>query len=181
MTDVFPQAEEADILLLLEGTFPYVSGGVSSWVHQIVRGFPEYRFAAIFLGSRPEDYHAMKYKLPENLVHLEVHYLMNQATHPHPKPIEGRREAFEKIEALHEWFRQPSAEEALQVLHDVSLAIDDEHGIDRNNFFTVGNRGITSQKCTKNSARILLLLIIFGRFAYACPLVGACKTRKKNS
>ena len=30
----------ADVGLLLEGTYPYVSGGVSSWVHQIINGFP---------------------------------------------------------------------------------------------------------------------------------------------
>jgi len=39
--------------LLLEGTYPYVAGGVSSWVHQIIRAFPEYRFALAFLGSTP--------------------------------------------------------------------------------------------------------------------------------
>lgn len=48
----FPTADRADIALLLEGTFPYVSGGVSSWVNQIIRAFPEYRFAIVFLGSR---------------------------------------------------------------------------------------------------------------------------------
>ena len=31
----------ADVGLLLEGTYPYVSGGVSSWVHQIINGFPD--------------------------------------------------------------------------------------------------------------------------------------------
>ena len=30
-----PKAREADIALLLEGTFPYVSGGVSSWINQM--------------------------------------------------------------------------------------------------------------------------------------------------
>jgi polysaccharide biosynthesis protein PelF len=38
----FPTAAQADIALLLEGTFPYVSGGVSSWVNQIIRAYPEY-------------------------------------------------------------------------------------------------------------------------------------------
>ena len=46
----FPRAERADIGLLLEGTFPYVSGGVSSWVNQIIRGFPQYTFALVFIG-----------------------------------------------------------------------------------------------------------------------------------
>lgn len=50
-----PRAESADIALLLEGTYPYISGGVSSWVHQIITGFPDLRFAVVFLGSRPDD------------------------------------------------------------------------------------------------------------------------------
>ena len=44
-----PRADSADICLLLEGTFPYVSGGVSSWVNQIIRGFPEYTFACCLM------------------------------------------------------------------------------------------------------------------------------------
>jgi len=38
----------ADVTLLLEGTYPYVQGGVSHWVHQLITGLPEYRFAVIF-------------------------------------------------------------------------------------------------------------------------------------
>ena len=75
-------ADEVDVLLLLEGTFPYVSGGVSSWVNQIIRGFPELRFGAIFLGSRPQDYGEMRYALPDNLVHLETAYLYEDRLNP---------------------------------------------------------------------------------------------------
>ncbi|MDX1799793.1 MAG: DUF3492 domain-containing protein, partial [Marinobacter sp.] len=53
-----------DVTLLLEGTYPYIKGGVSSWVHQIVSGLPELRFAVIFLGSRREDYGPRQYDLP---------------------------------------------------------------------------------------------------------------------
>ena len=28
------------VCLLLEGTYPYVSGGVSTWVHQIIEAMP---------------------------------------------------------------------------------------------------------------------------------------------
>ena len=59
-----PRADSVDVMLLLEGTFPFVTGGVSSWVNQIIRGFPELRFGAVFLGSRPEDYGDLRYALP---------------------------------------------------------------------------------------------------------------------
>ncbi len=98
----FPTADKADICLLLEGTFPYVSGGVSSWVNQIIRGFPEYTFACCFIGSRPEDYGEMKYELPDNVVHLEVHYLHNFKRGAEKKPLKGNPKAFRKVRQFHE-------------------------------------------------------------------------------
>ena len=71
-----PPGGTADIGLLLEGTYPYVSGGVSSWVHEIITGLPELTFGAVFLGASPESYGPIRYRLPRNLVHLETHYLM---------------------------------------------------------------------------------------------------------
>ena len=81
-----PRASKVDVLLLLEGTFPFVSGGVSSWVNQIIRGFPEISFGVIFIGSRPEDYGKMRYQLPDNLVHLDCIYLFDPENKPTPKP-----------------------------------------------------------------------------------------------
>jgi len=102
----FPRADDADICLLLEGTFPYVSGGVSSWVNQIIRAFPEIRFAIVFIGSRAEDYGTTKYALPDNVVHLEVHYLYDFTTpEKNPKPRHGNSEAFARVDQLHECFR----------------------------------------------------------------------------
>ncbi|MFL5307453.1 MAG: GT4 family glycosyltransferase PelF [Polyangia bacterium] len=66
----------ADVGLLLEGTYPYVSGGVSTWVHEIISGFPELTFGICFLGATPETYGEVKYRLPRNVVHVEVHHLM---------------------------------------------------------------------------------------------------------
>ena len=74
------RARGADIGLLLEGTYPFVSGGVSSWVHEIITGLPELTFGIVFIGSAPEDYKPIRYKLPPNLVHVETHYLSEQPT-----------------------------------------------------------------------------------------------------
>ena len=93
----FPTAASADIALLLEGTFPYVSGGVSSWVNQILQAYPEHRFAIVFLGSRREDYGDFRYALPPNVVHFEQHILFD-ALHSNiqPAPSRGHPEALAK-------------------------------------------------------------------------------------
>jgi glycosyltransferase involved in cell wall biosynthesis len=103
----FPVAAEADIGLLLEGTYPYVSGGVSSWVHQVIRAFPEYRYALVFLGSTPEDYGEMKYRLPENVVHLEAHYIHSGSEKPEVAAQPGDAQAYDMVRRLHDYFREP--------------------------------------------------------------------------
>ena len=118
----FPTADRADIALLLEGTFPYVSGGVSSWVNQIIRAFPEYRFAIVFLGSRREDYGDPKYPLPDNVVHFEAHYLYDDLTsRAEPASRPGDDAAYALIEQMHEHFApgQPVAS-ALQEFRAVA-------------------------------------------------------------
>jgi polysaccharide biosynthesis protein PelF len=104
-----PRAERVDIMLLLEGTFPYVRGGVSSWVNQMIQAFPEYHFGVVFLGSHPEDYSGIKYELPANLKHLEVHYLYPEYEKPQPRGSMGSPETLAAIKSLHAWFRRPTA------------------------------------------------------------------------
>ena len=68
-------AAVADVMLLLEGTYPFVRGGVSSWVHQLICGLPEISFLLVFVGGRRSDYGEMRYELPKNVVGMELCYL----------------------------------------------------------------------------------------------------------
>jgi polysaccharide biosynthesis protein PelF len=66
-----------DICLILEGTYPYVSGGVSTWVHQILEMFPEWTFSLYFLGAQHDPKAKYKYALPKNVVCVEEVYLFD--------------------------------------------------------------------------------------------------------
>lgn len=95
------QGEKADICLLLEGTYPYVRGGVSSWVHQLISGMPEYRFALVFIGASREHYPEMRYELPENVCHMEVHFLSEIQKASEPKEQAGDAAFFHTVDELH--------------------------------------------------------------------------------
>jgi polysaccharide biosynthesis protein PelF len=114
-------ATRADVALLLEGTYPYVAGGVSSWVSQIINGFPELTFAIYFLGSRRQDYGVPKFKLPSNVVHFEAHYLYDMPARPPVTPLKGNAEMFATNEVLHQYFQNPQAmaQEGAQALQTV--------------------------------------------------------------
>jgi glycosyltransferase involved in cell wall biosynthesis len=64
----------ADVTLILEGTYPYVAGGVSTWVHQIISAYPDRRFALLHIGPHPAAYDKPLYTVPGNVSELcEVH------------------------------------------------------------------------------------------------------------
>lgn len=102
------RAADCDVMLLLEGTFPFVSGGVSSWVNQIIRAFPEVRFGICFIGSRRSDYDGARYALPDNVVHFEDHYLHEKKpAQPGRKKQRGDAAAFAQMAELHQALRTP--------------------------------------------------------------------------
>jgi polysaccharide biosynthesis protein PelF len=100
--DTLPTAKAVDVMLLLEGTFPFVAGGVSSWVNQIIRGFPELTFGAVFIGSRKEDYSVMKFQLPDNFIHLECHYMHEFRPPPLVSAVKGSAQGFDMNRRFHQ-------------------------------------------------------------------------------
>lgn len=118
----YPTAASVDVLLLLEGTFPFVAGGVSSWVNQIIRGFPDIRFGVVFLGSRPQDYGDMRYAMPDNLVHLQVAYIYGEHDAPPIMPVEADADTMAMVEDVHSLFetdmRAPQCEHMFAQLMD---------------------------------------------------------------
>ncbi len=65
---------KADICLILEGTYPYVKGGVSGWVHNLIKTQKDLTFNAISIlpkNFKPE----IKYELPDNLLGISNLYL----------------------------------------------------------------------------------------------------------
>lgn len=66
---------EVDVEVVLEGSYPYVTGGVSSWMHRLIEGMPEIKFGVVHLASNPEDTKNLKYKLPDNVLYLHNIFL----------------------------------------------------------------------------------------------------------
>ena len=59
------------ICLVLEGCYPYVHGGVSTWMHSYIEAMKEHEFVLWVIGAKAEDRGKFVYDLPSNVV--EVH------------------------------------------------------------------------------------------------------------
>ena len=60
-------AREADVCLVLEGTYPYVTGGVSNWAHDLIRAQRHLTFHLLALVP-PGPESPMRFELPENVI-----------------------------------------------------------------------------------------------------------------
>lgn len=64
-------SQQADICLILEGAYPFVSGGVSSWMHDMIKGQPDLTFHLVALTPEREQ-PELRYELPENVIGFDV-------------------------------------------------------------------------------------------------------------
>ncbi|MEK2632237.1 GT4 family glycosyltransferase PelF [Pseudomonas aeruginosa] len=99
-----PTAPLADVCLLLEGTWPYVRGGVSSWVNQLILGLPDLTFSVFFIGGQKDAYGKRHYPIPDNVLHIEEHFLETAWSSPNPQTRQGSSETEKALRDLHRFF-----------------------------------------------------------------------------
>lgn len=65
------------VCIIVEGCYPYVTGGVSSWVHGLIRAFPKVEFVLQTIISTREQSGKFVYQLPENVTEVHELYLQD--------------------------------------------------------------------------------------------------------
>ena len=63
------------ICMILEGSYPYVRGGVSTWVNDILREMPQHEFIIWAIGDKEEKKGRYKVELPPNVVEVREAFL----------------------------------------------------------------------------------------------------------
>jgi polysaccharide biosynthesis protein PelF len=76
-----PVAAESDVCIIVEGCYPYVPGGVSSWIDWLIRTQPHTTFSIVTLWPRPTT-QPPRYVLPENVVSFTHLYLQDFGARP---------------------------------------------------------------------------------------------------
>lgn len=61
----------ADVCMILEGTYPYVTGGVSAWVHELITNLSDISFDVVTIVPSAGYAKEIKYKMPPNIVSLK--------------------------------------------------------------------------------------------------------------
>ena len=90
--------QKADICLILEGTYPYVTGGVSGWTHGLIRDQSHLTFHLCAIVPRDGELE-LKYSLPNNVIGLTTIRLNDLPT---GNEVSGR-----VARQMHQALRQP--------------------------------------------------------------------------
>jgi glycosyltransferase involved in cell wall biosynthesis len=86
----------ADVCLVLEGTYPYVAGGVSAWAHDLIKAQSHLRFVLLSI-LPPQASLQRKYEVPPNVVGIE-HVFLNQLP-PGPASVPGGRQVLARLQS----------------------------------------------------------------------------------
>ena len=95
------QEKTYDVCLLLEGTYPYVSGGVSSWLHRLISGMPDLSFTAVCIVPSSRDELTSKYETPPNFQGHRVMPLHDLPDVPRYSPRDLGRRQMDVIRSFH--------------------------------------------------------------------------------
>lgn len=63
------------VCIVVEGCYPYMAGGVSSWVHGLIKSFPNLEFVILAVISNRSMSGRFTYELPENVTEVHELYL----------------------------------------------------------------------------------------------------------
>lgn len=63
------------ICLLAEGCYPFIAGGVASWIQMLINGLPEHEFIIFAIGAEEKQRGKYKYQIPPNVTEIHEHFL----------------------------------------------------------------------------------------------------------
>ncbi len=107
----------SDVCFLTEGTYPYVTGGVSSWIHQIISAMPELTFSLYHVSPSSDVKLRFRYNIPDNVVALVNVYLHDTIIHENKTPGKKHRKvAYSDILNFHKDLRTNKSKAVLNHL-----------------------------------------------------------------
>ncbi|CAH1218024.1 hypothetical protein PAECIP111893_04348 [Paenibacillus plantiphilus] len=63
------------ICIVAEGSYPYVTGGVSSWIHSLITSMPQHQFIIYAIGAEERNRGNFKYTMLDNVVEVKESFL----------------------------------------------------------------------------------------------------------
>ncbi len=119
-------AQGADICLVVEGSYPYATGGVSTWLQWLMENLADFSFSIVALVAEEKDEADRRYRFPENVVSYREFNLFDYREIEEADPMDiSRSEWAELSRQLHrmmgEWRAGRLSQESIDLLRDLAF------------------------------------------------------------
>lgn len=111
----------AKICLICEGSYPYVVGGVSSWIQELVKSNEEHLFSIVCIIPNL-DFAKIKYEIPKNVTEIK-NIILDKNYEISPFKVFKNRFKFKKLEEEIEKilnFNNLNSEEVIKIIEKIS-------------------------------------------------------------
>ncbi|MBK24381.1 MAG: group 1 glycosyl transferase [Halobacteriovorax sp.] len=95
----------SDVCLILEGTYPYVAGGVSTCVYQLIKETPHIKYSIVYIGATQDSLKEYKYPIPDNVKLIKELFLFDYDLKGKTKEL-GIDFDFAKLTEFHKGLRK---------------------------------------------------------------------------
>lgn len=92
------------VCLIAEGAYPYIQGGVSSWINSLIEGMPEHEFVILSIMPSSSKKIEYKYSIPKNLVEIKTLFLADFLLEKDDNKISNKRLTKKEIKTLINYF-----------------------------------------------------------------------------
>jgi len=75
------------VCLICEGSYPFVMGGVSSWIQMLLNAYPDIEFVIWTIATNEKEMKDFKYTIPSNVTEIKKIYLTNEKFEPSNKHV----------------------------------------------------------------------------------------------
>lgn len=115
------------ICIVAEGCYPYVVGGVSSWIHSMICNFPNMEFVLLTIVAERSQSSKFVYDLPENVTEVHEVYLQDYDWEKKKARKRKLRLSRKEYRALRSVVlnRQIEWEDIFDLFHNRSFSIDE--------------------------------------------------------
>ena len=91
------------VCIIVEGCYPYVVGGVSSWVHSLIKQFPNVEFVIQTIAADRSIRGKFVYEMPDNVSEIREAYIQDVdwvGKKKHRKKLRLSKKNFSALQSL---------------------------------------------------------------------------------
>ncbi|RJQ56067.1 MAG: DUF3492 domain-containing protein [Desulfobacteraceae bacterium] len=116
----------SDICLVVEGCYPYVTGGVSSWLQWLIENLKGFSFSMVALITKEMKAKKKKYRFPSNVVSYQEYVIFDDNEIERSQKRKLSRKKWQAMSdslfrLMKEWKQARLSDESLQFLREITM------------------------------------------------------------